>query len=838
MNETTGVSETENMSKEKDMTQDMGSRKIIEDNIFPRWALGFAASLVEEHIIPTLGTKHSHTGNKMGLRLAFDEITARASRHYVSCPTTLRLVISLLLMMLIGVGETWGQRDYSGTYYIASSDSRGGNKITDIHYNSATPTENYYLCPTDEENWICYVDPDSYTDSDNDQPFLTTYKYRAPEKDATNAVWIVEKAPNSEYYYIIHKKTTRYLTYNGPISERGNNKSGKNRIRFHLQSTATNNSLFNFIQDDDVSAAVNIVSIGAIENDYEYNGNKPKYLNLSSKDDNSLVGTNGKTDGPEDCKNVGATIGIWHETGRSSEWFLEIPSPSFTKDLDSNIEISEIENADIYYTTNGTDPVVPSAGQNPTGSTSKYSAAIPLVNNQIMIKAIATNTGHFVNSPIITYVYTQDITWTESSFVYNGTAQEPTVTSVKVGENDVPEAEYQISCTDNINAGTATLTLTDKVAGNNYIVSGSTTFEIAPLVATLEWSGTDLQYSGSAQQPTATVSNLVGEDVCTVTVTGEQTNMGSYTATATALSNSNYALPATVTQSFTISPKSLGSGIIPAADITIDPITKSGNTYSDPGINHNGTPLTIGTSGTDYDYSCTIDDSNTKYHVVTFTGANNYTGAVTAKFANITFGTKDNTEYSATFINDNELDGDFASPAGITPYIITGIIDNTVTAVALDYIPYNVPVLLMTTDAATYGFNVYARGDGEDADASGNLLSRAEKVENEETHEMEDPYFEPATIYILYNGEFVLNAAGTLPAGKVYLSKSAFAGSRTFYARLFINWGETTGIENAQISDTNPKLSGTWYTLDGRRLTNKPVEKGLYLRKGEKIVIR
>ena len=70
--------------------------------------------------------------------------------------------------------------------------------------------------------------------------------------------------------------------------------------------------------------------------------------------------------------------------------------------------------------------------------------------------------------------------------------------------------------------------------------------------AALSWSNTEFTYDGSAHVPTAMVSNLVGNDVCTVTVSGEQRETGEYTATATALSNSNYALPTSATQSFTI----------------------------------------------------------------------------------------------------------------------------------------------------------------------------------------------------------------------------------------------------------------------------------------------
>lgn len=92
---------------------------------------------------------------------------------------------------------------------------------------------------------------------------------------------------------------------------------------------------------------------------------------------------------------------------------------------------------------------------------------------------------------------------------------------------------------------------------NNYTCSlvggsGIGKFQITQRTASLSWGNTSFTYSGSNQKPTATVSNIVGMDSCTVTVSGEQMNAGSYTATAASLSNSNYKLPAEKTASFTI----------------------------------------------------------------------------------------------------------------------------------------------------------------------------------------------------------------------------------------------------------------------------------------------
>ena len=96
---------------------------------------------------------------------------------------------------------------------------------------------------------------------------------------------------------------------------------------------------------------------------------------------------------------------------------------------------------------------------------------------------------------------------------------------------------------------------------NDY--TGSATVEISPKVAELSWGDTAFIYNGSVQTPSASVSNLCSTDTCTVTVTGGQKNYSDtdYTATATALSNSNYKLPveeADRQTSFTIAQKELG----------------------------------------------------------------------------------------------------------------------------------------------------------------------------------------------------------------------------------------------------------------------------------------
>ena len=97
-------------------------------------------------------------------------------------------------------------------------------------------------------------------------------------------------------------------------------------------------------------------------------------------------------------------------------------------------------------------------------------------------------------------------------------------------------------------------------SGSDLYKSGSSPqkfITITQRTATLSWKldGTNtlkIPYDGKPHVPTATVTNTVGDDKCNVTVSGEQTDVGTYTATATGLSNSNYKLPAQKTVTFEI----------------------------------------------------------------------------------------------------------------------------------------------------------------------------------------------------------------------------------------------------------------------------------------------
>jgi len=333
---------------------------------------------------------------------------------------------------------------------------------------------------------------------------------------------------------------------------------------------------------------------------------------------------------------------------------------------------------------------------------------------------------------------------------------------------------------------------------------------------------TTFTYNGSEQAPTATVNagDLVNGDAVEVTVTGAQTDVSTdpYTATASALTgdkSGNYKLSATgLTCNFTIGPKSLSSdGVIIEISKTV-----SGSDVSYPVTVKDGNETLNLTS------DFTLDDPVTSgsYTTRDITGTNNYGGTVTAKFANVTFMSNDSdnpTDWSATFVADDDYDKPLESES-ITPYIVTAVGNDAVEIQALEYIPKDEPVLLLRSAASQpYGFMVRTR-DNVSAPA-GNLLRIAAT----------DMTLETAEIYMLYKCEFVLNLAGTLSEGKVYLPKNINAG-----ARLLLGNDQKTGIVNLQTDEH--KNMDKWYSLDGRRLNGKPSKKGVYIMNGRKTVVK
>lgn len=93
-------------------------------------------------------------------------------------------------------------------------------------------------------------------------------------------------------------------------------------------------------------------------------------------------------------------------------------------------------------------------------------------------------------------------------------------------------------------AGTYTATATG-LGNDNYQLPTDVeqSYTIAPCPVELSWSESSFTYDGSEKTVTATITNLVPDDVCALTYSDNaKTEHGSYTAEVTALGNANYTL--------------------------------------------------------------------------------------------------------------------------------------------------------------------------------------------------------------------------------------------------------------------------------------------------------
>ena len=114
------------------------------------------------------------------------------------------------------------------------------------------------------------------------------------------------------------------------------------------------------------------------------------------------------------------------------------------------------------------------------------------------------------------------------------------------------------------NVGSYTITPSGLTSSNYNITFATGTLTVNQKVVGLTWTNTSLTYNGSAQKPTATATGTVNSDEIGVTVTGEKTNVGTYTATASALTGTkagNYKLPSENTYSFSIVNASMNSEV-------------------------------------------------------------------------------------------------------------------------------------------------------------------------------------------------------------------------------------------------------------------------------------
>ena len=201
-----------------------------------------------------------------------------------------RYAAVILLMMVGGVGEMWGQGDLSGVYYIINNNNNA--YVRDAFTN-------WYMVPASNggDNTISAT-AWQYNNSE-DTPLVTTYQ---TAKD-NNSVWVVKK--NGEYYYLIHAITGKYMVYHTPVYT--------NRRAFHLETTdnPSDPALYDITYQANSKPPYNI-RVKQLTSDNRFlnpsKSNKPYYYGL--------------TDGGQ--TEVGGIIGVYSDNGdNGSKWYLE-----------------------------------------------------------------------------------------------------------------------------------------------------------------------------------------------------------------------------------------------------------------------------------------------------------------------------------------------------------------------------------------------------------------------------------------------------------------------------------------------------------------------------------
>lgn len=230
---------------------------------------------------------------------------------------------------------------------------------------------------------------------------------------------------------------------------------------------------------------------------------------------------------------------------------------------------------------------------------------------------------------IVVLQRTVTLSWTNTSLIYNKSIVLPTAIAGNLVFSD--SCSVSVSGTG-VNVGTYTATAIS-VSNSNYMLPQDRTrsYQITPFTVALSWTNTSPVYNGCDQIPAATATNLFAGDACTITVSGARSQAGTgYTATAAAVSNSNYKLPASVTTGWAITPKGL--------DISFwrDSISLS---YTFTGGNINPLPVVsdnlLGLLVKDTDYTVTYAQN---YAVATggtvyVSGKNNYQSQTEVSFA-------------------------------------------------------------------------------------------------------------------------------------------------------------------------------------------------------------
>ena len=219
-------------------------------------------------------------------------------------------------------------------------------------------------------------------------------------------------------------------------------------------------------------------------------------------------------------------------------------------------------------------------------------------------------------------------------YIYDATAKEPAVT-VKYGEKTLVQGtDYNVSYSNNVNAGenTATVTVTD-MAGGDYNVSGTKKFSIAKASLTVKANNKEITYGEAPANNGVTYSGFVGTEGASVlggTLAYDYDytqygNVGDYNITPKGLTSGNYDI------TFVKGTLKVNAQNISSATVNITPLSYVyDGTAKEPTVTVVLGGKTL-TADTDYDVEFS-DNTTPGTATVTVTAKGNYAGTATGTF--------------------------------------------------------------------------------------------------------------------------------------------------------------------------------------------------------------
>lgn len=307
--------------------------------------------------------------------------------------------------------------------------------------------------------------------------------------------------------------------------------------------------------------------------------------------------------------------------------------------------------------------------------------------------------------------FTVELATSGQTFTYNGSAQTPAIV-VKSGSTVLTkETHYTVTYSNNINAGTATITVQGT---GNYRGTKTLNFTINPKTLAPEMvvlSDIPTTYNQQLQKPTVTISDGTALTTNDYTLTNDGgTNQGTYEVRVEG--KVNYT--GTVTKTFTIAPLSLLSAVVTLSQTEYE---YSGTAYTPAVSLVTVATTTVGTitvpsSGYNIGYSNNTDAGTA---TVIVTGSGNFTGSVNKTF---TITRKPVTNAMIVFDEENFVYDGTAKVPNVT------VKDGTKTLLNTDY----TIVIDNATEVGTY--NVVITGVGNYQDTASRQFSIVAKDAN------------------------------------------------------------------------------------------------------------